>query len=163
MVVLAAAVTPVLYTASVADGVDEAETGLKRLTDAVADFHADVGEWPASLDVLVRSLEPGDADLCGAGFNGGERNAWAGPYLDRAIPAGGLPVGIGTVDPALTRVAGDGIDFLALTIPGLDALDAEALDARVDGDGDPVTGTIRRTAPAGGTVTVTWLVPVSGC
>ena len=161
--VLAVTIVPVLARDDTAERVGRADTELKALTDALDAFADDVGEWPASLGQLAAPLASGDRDLCGVLYNGGERAAWAGPYLSRPVAGGGLPVGIGPVAHGFTRVAGAEIDFLRLTVTGVEEGDAVALNARVDGDGDPGAGAVRWTAAGGGQVTVTWWVPIQPC
>lgn len=163
LVAIATIVVPVVLGDRSRERVDRADDELKALTDALDGFSESVGEWPASLSQLVVPLASGDRDLCGSEYNGGERNRWAGPYLSRPPGAAGLPVGIGRALPALDRTAGPGIDYLEVTVEDVEADDATALEARIDGDDDPTTGAVRWSPAGSGRVTVRWIVPVPAC
>jgi prepilin-type N-terminal cleavage/methylation domain-containing protein len=163
LTVLAVVIIPVLTGEDTTERAARADTALKAVTDALTAFADDVGEWPSSLDQLVTPLASGHRDICGTQYNGGERNAWAGPYLSRPVAAGGLQAGIGTIAPGFTLAPGTEIDFLYLTVTGVEEGDAVALNARVDGDADPAAGAVRWTAAGGGQVTVTWWVPIPAC
>ncbi|MFO7894342.1 MAG: prepilin-type N-terminal cleavage/methylation domain-containing protein [Longimicrobiales bacterium] len=163
LTVIAVVVVPILARQGAADRVARADTELKGITDALDVFAEDVGEWPPSLTQLVTPLVSGDQDICGTAYNGGERDRWTGPYLSRPVAGGGLPVGIGMVATSFTLSPGADIDFLHLTVTGVEEGDALELDARVDGDGDASAGTVRWTAAGNGQVTVTWRIPIHPC
>lgn len=163
LTVIAVVVVPILTRQGAADRVHRADTELKVITDALDAFAEDVGEWPPSLSQLVTPLVAGDQDICGAAYNGGERDRWAGPYLSRPVASGGLPVGIGTATTNFTLASGTDIDFLHLTVTGVEEGDAIELNARVDGDADPSAGTVRWATAGSGQVTVTWRIPIHPC
>ena len=161
--VLAVTIVPVLARDDTTERAGRADTELKAVTDALDAFADDVDEWPSSLGQLSRPLVSGDRDICGVLYNGGARTAWAGPYLSRPVAGDGLPVGIGVANSALTRVPGPEIDFLNVTVAGVEEADAVALNARVDGDDDPAAGAVRWTPTGDGRVTVTWWVAIQPC
>jgi prepilin-type N-terminal cleavage/methylation domain-containing protein len=164
LVVIAAVMLPVLSAGGASDRLNEAESELKGLTDAVAAFFHDVTEWPGDVGDLVNPIGGGDQDVCGRGYSGGERNGWAGPYLTVAIPAGGLDVGIGTVRSDFIRLVEAPYTLLGIVVDNVEVGDAVALDEMVDADGDPNAGTIRwTTPPVGGQVTLTWYIPITPC
>ena len=164
LTVIAAIMLPVLYAGGAAERLNEADDELKGLTDAVAGFFAGVTEWPGDLEDLVSPIGGGDQDICGQGYSGGERNGWVGPYLSVAVPAGGLDVGIGTVQPTFSFVDAGEFDLLGLVVDNVEVGDAMALDDMVDADGSSTQGTIRwTTPPAGGQVTLTWFIPITTC
>ena len=163
LVVIATIVVPVWTRSRATERVDRADRELKALTDALDTFADEVGEWPASLAQLVTPIQAGDADVCGQAYNGGERASWAGPYLSRPVGASGVPVGVGTAAPELTRFDSGEIDYIGVAVDGVELGDVEALDRQVDGDGDPGSGTVRWTAAGGGQVTLTWMIPIPAC
>lgn len=166
MVILAATILPSVVTSLDRARVERAERSLQNVADGIGDFFADVGEMPQGMDQLVGPPGGGSADICGDGYTGGERNAWAGPYLDRAVPAGGFPVGIGTLNQAFLGDPAPPANptLLHLVVTGVLLEDATALDARLDGDGGQGTGVIRWTnSDADGYVTAYWTIPVASC
>lgn len=163
LVVISAILVPVMWSGGTSARIDAADTALQDVTDAIDGFRDDVGKWPPGLSQLVFPLTTGMTDLCGSGYTGGERNSWAGPYLIQTIPAGGLPVGIGTLQTGFTYQFISGRPYIALTVTGVEENDAVALDDQVDGDGSASAGTVRWSAPVNGVVTLTWMLPGTTC
>lgn len=164
-VVVAALVAPgiaaSLDRARISRGLDS----LEAVRDAVLAFEDDVREYPGTVSQLVDALGGGDTDICGNTYTGGERNRWAGPYLDRLLPASGLPVGVGTVaDAFVLYVQGGDVDWLAIETDSVEEADALELDDQVD-DGDGLAaGTLQWTVPdADGLVTLSFIIPIPAC
>ena len=164
MAVLGALIVPTIFSSVDRARADGAVESLEAIGDAVALFADRVNEYPATLTQLVEPITAGDTDICGAAYTGGEQNRWDGPYLDRAISATGVPLGVGTAANALGVVSHpSGIDYLAVQVDPVLEEDAEALDHRID-DGDGATaGALRWTAPASGFVTASYLIPFPDC
>lgn len=160
--IIAVVLLPVLFTASSIERLDQADATLKEITDAIAAFHADVDRWPSSMPQLVSAIAAGDRDLCDAAY-GGRRTQWDGPYLRRALPADGLPVGIGTAQHEFAFMAGTTIDYLRVVVTGVEPGDAIALDDMIDGDGGQTTGTVQWSDPVGVVVTLYWTIPITKC
>jgi prepilin-type N-terminal cleavage/methylation domain-containing protein len=164
LVVIATIIYPVVAAGGADRRLNQADRELKGLTDATSAFHRDVGTWPATVEDLVNPITGGDQDVCGGRYNGGERNRWNGPYLNVALPAGGLDIGIGTVRPDFIRVDAGAYDLLGIAVENVEIGDARALDDVVDADGDPNAGTVRwTTPPVGGVVMLTWYLPITSC
>lgn len=164
LVVIATIMLPVLSAGGASNRLNQADSELKGLTDAIASFFRGVTEWPGDVEDLVSPIGGGDQDVCGRGYSGGERNGWVGPYLNVAIPAGGLDVGIGTVRPDFAHVDAGEYDLLGIVVDNVEVGDAMALDDMVDADGDAAGGTIQwTTPPVGGQVTLTWYIPITPC
>lgn len=164
LVVLAAVLLPALSAGGASDRLYEADAELKGLTDGIAAFFSDVGEWPGDMDDLVSPIVGGDSDICGQGYSGGERNGWAGPYLTTVVPAGGLDVGIGVARTTFTHVDAGDYDLLGIVVDGVEEDDAVALNEMVDADGDPAAGTVQwSTPPVAGQVVLTWYMPINPC
>jgi prepilin-type N-terminal cleavage/methylation domain-containing protein len=162
---LGALVVPSIIASVDRARVKGAEDSLTALARGVGMFEDRVNAYPSRLTQLVFPIVAGtDTDICGTTYNVGQQNRWGGPYLDRTIPAAGVPIGIGTVvnqfdvlpDPS-------GIDYLRLVIGNVLLEDAAALDMRVDGGDGAGGGTIRWLAPAGGFVTAYYLIPFADC
>lgn len=164
LVVIATIMLPVLSAGGSADRLNQADSDLKEMTDAIAAFFSTVAEWPGDVEDLVSPIGGGDQDLCGQGYSGGERNSWAGPYLSIALPAGGLDVGIGIVRSDFVHVDAGEYDLLGIVVDDVEEADALALDDMVDADGDPNAGTVQwTTPPVGGAVVVRWYMPITPC
>lgn len=164
-VILAAVVVPGVVRSLDRTRLDTGQSSLESIASAIAAFNSDIGEYPPTMSQLLNPLVAGDQDICGSNYNGGERNAWAGPYITRDLPTGGLPIGIGKVrDAFLVLTAAGGIDYLTIVADSVEAADALALDNRIDGDNSQGTGTIRWTNPdANGFVIFGYCIPFPDC
>jgi prepilin-type N-terminal cleavage/methylation domain-containing protein len=161
---LAAVVTPGLVRAIDDARVQRGLESLETITTAILDYEDDINEYPPNLFQLVNELQPGDDDSCGNNLSNGERNRWDGPYLDRIVPTGGVPVGVGTALPALIRFPTGGNDALLLIVVNdVGEEDALALDRRVDGDGMAAGTVLWTPIEADGLVTLGWAIPINGC
>lgn len=165
MAILGALVVPSIISAVDRARVRAAEDSLKSLARGITLFQDRVDAYPAMLTQLVFPIVAGsDAEICGAFYDVGQQNRWSGPYLDRTVPAAGVPIGIGFVASAFSILPGPGgIDFLQLVIQDVLVEDAAALDHRVDGGDGPADGTLRWSAPSGGVVTAYYLIPIPDC
>lgn len=150
--------------------VHSAQESLEAVTEAILSFREDVGTgggtigYPAGLGQLVAPIANPAANLCGSDYNGGQEGRWDGPYLNRAIPAAGLPIGIGTVATTFGVVAAaGGIDYLTIDVVNVVDEDAIALDGTVDDADGAAAGTVRWTIAGSGLVTVSWLLPFPDC
>jgi len=162
--VLAAVIAPAIASLVTRARIDGAAETLEGISDAIVTFHDDVGEYPQSMTQLVEPLVNGDQDICGNNYNGGERNRWAGPYWHRGIPAGGLPISIGSVNNNFFVLADpSGIDYMTPVVTNVTDDDATELDLKIDlGDGANA-GTIRWQTAGGGLVSLGWIVPFPDC
>lgn len=163
IVVLGALIVPSIIATVDRSRVDGAEDSLEAIADAIDLFADQVDEYPASLTQLVVPITGSDTDICGAAYNAGEQNRWSGPYLDRALSAVGVPVGVGTVDNAFGVLTDpSGIDYLQVVIQNVLPDDATALDRRID-DSDGQSAGAFRWADAGEYVTAYYLIPFPDC
>ena len=163
LVVLGALLVPAIVGTVDRSRVESAEDSLEAIAEAILLFADRVNEYPASLTQLVVPISGADTDICGATYTGGERNRWAGPYLDRALPDTGVPVGVGTADNALgVRADPSRIDYLQVVIREVVPEDARALDERIDGGDGPDAGALRWAAGAD-LVTAYYLIPFPDC
>lgn len=169
---LAALVTPGVLGRLDQSRVDASAQSLEGLTTAIHDpsrgggsFRRHVGVYPRTLSHLTRQIGTTDVNSCGAAYTETDSAGWSGPYLNRVVPAAGMPIGIGVVQDTLVR------DASLLTAPVLKILvtsvaleDAQALDTRVDGIADSAAGAVRWGAADGeGFVTLEYLMPVKNC
>lgn len=169
--VLGALVVPSIVATADRSRVDGAEDSLSAIREAIGLFSEHVGKRPASLRQLVVPITasavamPGtDTDICGATYSVGEQARWAGPYLDRALSASGIPLGVGTAENALSVLPDpSGIDYLQIVVQDVLVEDAEALDRRMDGGDGPGSGAFRWDAAAPGFVTARSLIPFPDC
>ena len=163
LVILGALLVPAIIGTVDRARVEGAEDSLDAIADGITLFADQVNEYPASLTQLVVPITGADTDICGATYTGGEQNRWAGPYLDRALPATGVPVGVGTADNAFGVLADPSrIDYLQVVIREVLPEDASALDQRIDGGDGASAGALRWTAGAD-LVTAYYLIPFPDC
>jgi prepilin-type N-terminal cleavage/methylation domain-containing protein len=160
--VIAVILLPVLFTSSTGERLDKADEDLKEITDALAAFYADVGRWPGAMTQLVSPIAGGDQDICGNTY-GGRRTRWAGPYLQKVLPAGGLPVGVGTALDTFEHGVGPTIDYLRIVVTDVAGSDALALDHSIDGSDGAASGTVQWAGVTSGVVTLYWTVPITRC
>ncbi len=158
IVILAAVIVPHAVRSADKARIETAATALQNISDAIDDFGDDVRELPGDLRHLVEPLSAGQRDCAGQTYSGAERGRWRGPYLNRLVPATGLPVAIGTA--LLPIVPDTSTDNARIQIPNVLEDDAIALNELVDGDGNRSSGTVRWTLPdARGLVTVYYQTP----
>lgn len=154
--------------------VDVSAESLQGVATAIHDpsrgggsFQQHVGAYPGRLSHLTRQILPSsDVNSCGFAYSSDDSAGWSGPYLNRTVPATGVPIGIGTVRDEITRdSAFDGTSpVLRLHVDSVIIEDAGALDLVIDGVRDSAAGTVRWGAMDGdGFVTLDYLVPVKNC
>ncbi len=158
IVILAAVIIPQAVRTADKARIETAATALQNISDAIKDFGDDVLELPGDLRHLVEPLSAGQRDCSGQAYSAAERSRWAGPYLNRLVPASGLPVAIGTA--LLPIVPDTSTQRARIQVANVLEEDAIALNEMVDGDGDRSSGTVRWTLPdARGLVTLYYQTP----
>lgn len=168
MIMIATAVTPVVLDSLDDARVSTAVSSLTALSDALDAFEEDVKEHPGALRQLAEPIEASQLNVCdleyrsGPGKGGTEE--WEGPYLDRSVPATGLPVGVGTALDEITR-AGDRTrgGYMIVTIVEVSPDDAVALDGELDGGDGGSGGAIRWAAMGSGSMTIEYYKPSPRC
>lgn len=170
---LAAVLTPGLLGRLDHSRVEASERSLIGLGTAIHDpsrgggsFRQHVGVFPGAVSHLTRQIGTADLNSCGAAYTTTDSAGWRGPYLNRTVPATGIPVGVGVLRVALTRepATGGTAPVLKLHVDSVDLGDAASLDLLVDGVRDSAAGTVRwGPANADGFVTVDYLIPVKNC
>lgn len=176
ILIIGAAAVPQVIASVDRARVDRAAASLKGLADATTAFNRDVKRhnaltpFPGKLTHLTSAIPSGTAgetDVCGTTYDAGEAERWQGPYLDRVIPATGLPIGIGTIENQLIATPSvNGGSLLTFVVVGATIEDALALNGRVDGNegaGAATEGTVRWLDHGDGTVTLHYLRPVPSC
>jgi prepilin-type N-terminal cleavage/methylation domain-containing protein len=164
-IVVAAVVAPGIASSLDRARRDRALDSLESVRDGVLAFNDDVREYPGTLTQLAAPIGGADVDICGNGYNGGEQNRWDGPYLDRVLPAAGLPIAAGTVSTTFVLItqAGD-IDWFSIETTGVEQGDALELDDEVDdGDGSAAGAIQWGTPDAEGLVTLSYIFPIATC
>jgi type II secretory pathway pseudopilin PulG len=176
LVIIGAATAPFIIGAVDRARVEEAADALAGIVDGTTAFYGDVRTttaifpYPGSLSQLttpITASDPATLDICGDQYTANHASAWRGPYIDRAVGAGGVNVAIGTAQDALVLVTSNGATLLAIEVPGVTIEDAGALNEIRDGDegaNASTAGTVRWGATdADGRVTLQYLRPVSEC
>jgi prepilin-type N-terminal cleavage/methylation domain-containing protein len=161
---LGALVVPAILASVDRARIDAAEKSLKAIAEGVNLFADRVQVYPSSMTQLLIPITTADADICGTLYSAGRAGQWGGPYLDRAVPAAGVPIGIGTVQNAFTSLPDpSGIDYLQVVVNGVLLEDAAGLDGRMDGGDGAAAGAVRWTVTGGGFVSVRYLIPYRDC
>jgi prepilin-type N-terminal cleavage/methylation domain-containing protein len=165
------AVAAAIVLAAVAGRARRGTTGalagtFTAVSGAIQEFRGDVRHYPSQVDLLTTTPTGSDADACGNAFSTAARNRWAGPYLQRHVPAGGLPAGTATVLNDFQRSPTTGTPQQTATLfiiaIDVDADIAAALEEEFDGDGDDAAGAIRYITGST-TDTVKFAIPIRGC
>ena len=164
MAALAAVIMPGVVRSMDRARVERSFEQLEGIAAAVIDFENDVNRYPSTLTMLATAPVAGDDNSCGADLSNGQRGNWAGPYIDRLVPAPGIPVGIGTAATGLVRIPLSGQSALLLIVVNdVSEADALALDQMVDGDGAGAGTVLWGPIEADGFVTLAWAIPINGC
>ena len=162
---LAAALAPGMVGVLDRQRVASAKESLDALVSGMTKMRGDNQDWPLRLSHLVVPISTADQNICGSNYSAGKVSQWGGPYLDRNIPATGIPIGIGTARDLLVREVISGNDaYLKIQVDNVVEEDAAELDKIYDGDG-AANGSIRwtSTSPSTGQVTLYMLRPIRGC
>lgn len=170
ILILAAVAVPQLGGFLDQKRIEETAALLDEISDALygpGSFQDNVGANASRLSFLSAPIVNGDDDSCGTGYSGAERGDWAdgGPYVNFVIdPSAGLATPVGQAQDLLVRSTVGGT-FLQIIWPNTVTLvDAQALDAYVDGAVNANSGAVRWTAQAGTDMaTMRYQIPVSGC
>ncbi len=124
---------------------------LQAIRSASKMFRLDVQRWPSRLDQLSNAPATwaDSTDLLGNPIPNGLLGKWNGPYLERGVVSSpGITTALGGVIlMAFDTVYWGGTPFLRLKTDSLQAVNAEAISAVVDGDTVTTTGRVRFIAP----------------
>ena len=130
---------------------------LENLATSLLAFRENVGNFPLRPIHLSAPITTADRNACGVLYTNGDVQQWRGPYVDRLLTAGGIPLPIGTLKDSI-YVAGSTMVMTVLAVANDDALE---IDQQVDGGDGAAGGTVRWTG--GASVTLRYLVPAAGC
>jgi prepilin-type N-terminal cleavage/methylation domain-containing protein len=164
LMVVAAAVVPALIGGLDRSRINETASSLAGIGGAVDLMYRDTGRYPGQLSHLTTPITTGQQHLCGGNYTAAEVANWAGPYLNRQLPATGLPLPIGVAQNAVVLMTPPPGTHLGVVVNGVSEEDAVALNRKVDADGSAAAGAVRwTTPPVDGVVTVTYVIPVRAC
>lgn len=173
MVVIASVVTPVLLGALDRARYDATLETFEGIGEGVFNFENDIGEYPSALSQLTTRITGSQENICGDDYstsgNNSDVNQWDGPYLNRLVPATGLPTPVGRVRNQLEgyrQVWWQDPSELRMFVDSVVVEDAWAINERIDGDGNDgsTTNAVRwTTADANGLVVLTFVVPIGSC
>lgn len=170
---MAALVTPALMGRIDHARVEAAAESLESIRTAIHDprrgggsFRQHVGVFPSKVSHLTRQITLSDRNSCGTAYTSAETSGWRGPYLNRTVPATGLPIGIGIVRDTLPRDPSTGgtAPVIRVRVDSVIIEDAAALDLLVDGVRDSTAGSVRWGAlDADRFVVLDYLLPLKNC
>lgn len=142
---------------------------IQGLISGLQEFREDVGRYPHNLQYLV-TLPSSPVDVCLGQIPAAAEAAWAGPYLSRDIPSGGLVSGSSVITTELRRTPVDlagGVlpGTIIFSVTGVDRGVADGMEAAFDGNADFANGAIRWTAAPGvpDRGTLHYMLPIRGC
>ena len=164
--ILAATVAPNFIGALDRKRVDASAEALVEIMEAMTTMRLDNQDWPGSISHMAEPITTSMTNVCGNGYPTGKVNNWEGPYLDRPIPASGLPIGVGIAEDVFVREVVSGNDaYLKIQITDVSEEDAIALNHVLDADSSATGGAFRWNTPADaeGMVTAFYLRPIRGC
>ncbi len=141
---LAAVTLPAITQQLRKSDVNRVAQDLKNLATSVQSFQADVRSLPATLEQMETPIKLADKDLFSVTYSATDTAAWAGPYVEKGIPATGLATGFGaTISPTLTlQGTSPAPQYLRFTVTGLSLADAKSIDKVLD-DGDVENGRVQ--------------------
>jgi type II secretory pathway pseudopilin PulG len=175
MLLLAAAITPVIISGLDAARVDQTAKILANIAAGAQAFDDEIGsnagppasrsEYPLELTHLVNPITTSQLNVCNRAYDTGDTGAWNGPYLTQAVPPTGIKTGIGTVNITTVLLTNT---TMAFRIPSVSWEDANALNDLVDGDGSTAAGSPGGTVRFGAAdvndlVTVDYVIPIQSC
>jgi prepilin-type N-terminal cleavage/methylation domain-containing protein len=166
MVMIAAVVTPSLLGYLDRTRVDQGLSSVEALAAGVVAFRNSVGRYPGFFTQLTTPISKSDRDSCESTFNNAHVNSWAanGPFVNRLLSPGGIPISIGTAQDALVRESiGGNQATLSMFVDGVRLEDAREIDRRLDGDGSSTTGAVRWTPANAAVVQLELLQVIAGC
>ena len=164
--ILAAAVAPNFLGVFDRKRVDASAESLVEIMAAMTTMRLDNQDWPGSISHMAEPITTSMTNICGNTYPNGKVNNWEGPYLDRPIPASGLPIGVGIAENVFVREIVSGNDaYLKIQITDITEEDAVALNHVLDADSSETGGAFRWDTPpdAEGMVTAYYLRPIRGC
>lgn len=173
MVGLAALVTPGILGQIDRARIDSSVESLTTIANAIhtpgqgnLSFRGHVGFYPGRLSHLTNPITTAQANSCGNLYTATDSGNWRGPYLNRIVPASGLPLSVGTASDTLVRdPAIDGSrPVLKVLVRGVTLDDVRAIDTQHDGTVNETLGGVRwGAADAEGFVTLEYVMPLRGC
>lgn len=172
IVLLSAAVSPSVVRTLDRERVETTIYELFKIADGLHTMRTDNQDWPERLTHMSAPINTSQRNICGDLYNNGRVNNWEGPYLDRVVPAGGLPIGIGVAQdsmirnpPLATGRAGSAHADMIIVIDSVTEEDAIELNRKLDGDGSATAGAVRWTVvnATTGMTKVQYVRPIKGC
>jgi prepilin-type N-terminal cleavage/methylation domain-containing protein len=119
---------------------------LNAVRSGIEQFLADVHRYPGKYSQLSTTIKTGThADINGATIATGLASKWNGPYVSKDTTNSTVPTGFGgTITNTFSKTANtNGVDYVTVSITGIDSLDFLRLDTQVDGTANPVAGLLR--------------------
>ena len=169
MSMIAAAVTPVIFSTLDKARISTAAAALTGISDAIDAFEDNVKEHPGTLAQLVEPIAVSQRNVCGNDYKTGQgkggTDEWLGPYMDRAVPTTGIPIGVGRAENQLVRQGeSNKAGYLVVNVTGVSVDDLSALDLDLDGLDGPQSGSVRWDDPGtASTVTLHYYKPSPRC
>lgn len=108
---------------------------LDAVRSGIDQFLADVHRYPMKYKHLSTKIVSGDMDVNGTKYPAGLLAKWGGPYINKDIPATGLPTGFGaTIMDSLVKVTNtNAIPYVTIRVVGIDSSGFVRLDNEIDG------------------------------
>ena len=138
-------------------------TGLQHAANA---HRGDTGRYPQKLRQLAVAPTAGVEDSCGRLIPGSGLSLWAGPYVDRNIPATGIPIGGSVIADSLRRTPSTYSDVgtMFIDVSDVEQAVADQMEIAMDGTVDYLNGSILWTqVGTTGRGTLSLASPVRGC
>lgn len=175
ILLLAAAIAPMVIGGIDSARIDQSASQLSIVAAGLQAFDDDIGsgggppadrsEYPLNVTQLVTPITTTQSNVCARAYNATDVGQWNGPYLSFSPPPTGIKTGVGTIEDLTVLLTNN---TMALRLFNVTWEDAIALNNKVDGDGNTVsgspTGSVRfGAADPNGLVTLDYAIPIQSC
>lgn len=121
---------------------------LEAVRSGIEQFLTDVHRYPGKYSDLTKKITTTSSthtDINGASYAQGLVDKWGGPYVTKDTVSAKVPTGFGgEILNAFSKTANtNAVDYVTVTITGIDSLDFVRLDLAIDGVANPVGGLLR--------------------
>jgi len=127
---------------------DSARTAedLNAIRSGIEQFLADVHRYPGKYSQLSTTIKTGShSDINGTTIASGLASKWNGPYVTKDTMNSVIPTGFSaSISNTFSKTTNtNGIDYVTVSITGIDSLDFLRLDAHMDGTANAAAGILR--------------------
>lgn len=118
---------------------------IEAVRSGMEQFLADVHRYPGKYSDLAKLITTSNTDINGATYPSGLVSKWGGPYVTKDTSNAVVPTGFGAnITNVFTKTLHtNGVNYVTVSITGIDSLDFYRLDAAFEGTADSTKGRLR--------------------